>query len=113
MTANQPPNTQAEDELDKLMAVAYEALRSDVKTDHPEGIPALNHVRQALLAWRDAYAQKKVAKALHLYETDMRGYDFMPEEDGEDTNALVHDALQNSKVWVLAHLQTKEAKESK
>lgn len=43
-----------------------------------------------------------VLEALDLYEKDMQGYNFTPEdyEGGEDTNALVADALKNSKEYV-------------
>jgi hypothetical protein len=41
-------------------------------------------------------------KALDLYESDMQGYDFTPEdyEGDEDINVLIIDALKNSKKYV-------------
>lgn len=51
-----------------------------------------------------------VLEALDLYEKDMQGYNFTPEdyEGGEDTNALVADALKNSKEYVRKELSGKE-----
>jgi hypothetical protein len=62
--------------------------------------------------WHESELAAKVAEALELYERDMQGYDFTPQEDSENTNALVADALRNSKEYVTAQL-TPHPKEPK
>lgn len=64
MTANQPPNTQAEDELDNLAELA---MANDIKTsDWPHYQFCASDwadFKSKLLRWRDAYAQQKAKEA--------------------------------------------------
>lgn len=56
--------------------------------------------------YTQAQIDEAATKAIDLFIRDMKGYDFTPEDEGENTNALVADALQNSRKWTLEQLTT-------
>lgn len=73
--------------------------------EHYAMYPELEKAKAALLQREQRLVAAAERAALDLFERDMQGYDFTPEEDVEDTNALVVDALKNSKAYVLAQLR--------
>lgn len=94
-----------QDELSRIFSIFVTNIEHDGSYIPVSAIKAkIPEAKAALLLWSAHHTQEAVEASLDLFAKDMSGYDFTPEDEGEDTNALVANAVRDSKGYVLHKL---------